>query len=1356
MSSLPSVTNVNPSDSFATSACYTAEVKDENTLSLLDKTYYDLDKYYEGLKAYFREDAEKEIIDRIQYSLHGWINIVKNEPEAAPSGLREFTDKLKQLLDTLNSIKTIPSAQHLENVSELLSLQPKVMEPLADKCDELIEYEKEQDYKSSTNTEILSCPDKIKWLVHDYKSTSDIHRKARLYNTLKRTPEFNALKNIMETCVKFDSELSKIIESREDHVEKSILTLLQNSIHGWNKFIKLHKISNFEQFIECHTADEFELISELYSAMNSALEQFEAQPSKLSDEQRVLMMVSILPQCGDRIEAVITNCSFWSNEKRCYKLEDSSLGIFIFDSLSKFNKHEIIIYIQQNTTSPKIKRISEAYIDTVGINVKTSKPYVAQLVDWTKTIFHNSKVMEVNNQNSLHLSLCRAAINIECSGNENIDCLISRISKCKNKRNHEVDDSDTFIVIESEDAVSSEKQFTPINGSISDKTEHSHFSTENIEGSIPRNTVVLVNEIELINSNLDKKLLPNPLLLAAAHEKPDTFQKLVRCKALQFPMWAADCDQTRNNKLVSGDNLFHVIARNDCTGLLCHLTLPMTEDEKLIDIMFPKAKTGAENQELISLLNTPNCSGFTPCQLACHLGNISVAMKFIQLGAKFIEKTPSNNNLLHMLAARKSIYIDDFITAINQQKTQEKKAKRKKNKKLNEPNIKKLINEQNKAGLTPLHIACQQQNTFAIYEFLLAGADKSIKNQLDNTALDIANKLKDSKTKQLIIQLLTSDNTSLVTLYDTVYTSSDESVNEVKKEQTCKVQSKLLVLFSEDTFAEVNPVKTYPNPFFVAASRSDSEMFEEIIAENKVKLPLYKISEKCELQELATLKHGDNLFHVIARNNSLPTLEYLSKHWGELLLHNPPSQDTHEHLIGMLNTHNADGLAPLHLACAQGNINLVLKLIDLGAVLTQKTGNQNTIIHTLIEHGHHNVIALIINSNHLSVTESSMLLNAVNTDSCSALHIACKKHDLPSIWALLILGVDKEIRDNNNKTVLDWANELPESEEKTLIVKMLIAEPSELEGLDSEVKKITSNQKAKPVGNKPDSEHQKSTDNLLSLTTSHNDSGFSSLEEQNTSPQSDDQRDLQPNPHQTFLNLVAKAPSQPTVETDYTVELEELKKMNSLSHLSTHFDSNVEPFNVDELVQLLSTIRNDMQSRLEWFNSRYSKFSKQQIAKALNRDFNDEEQAMLPESIQQYQQKLNEDLIKAVSIDKLSASFKNKIDTLVQEYHKEIDSITADSSLEDTHKKCLSEHIKEEIKTFENNLKILTSKIANKKTSEIKWSVLKAKYKYSQPKSTEEHLDETFTRADLEAYLEEIDKVINKAKQELLSLEHLT
>jgi len=65
----------------------------------------------------------------------------------------------------------------------------------------------------------------------------------------------------------------------------------------------------------------------------------------------------------------------------------------------------------------------------------------------------------------------------------------------------------------------------------------------------------------------------------------------------------------------------------------------------------------------------------------------------------------------------------------------------------------KLLNNQNKEGLTPLHIACKTVNVMMIESLLTKGANVEVKDQNGNTPLQcVPTDLKD-KEKEMVVEV---------------------------------------------------------------------------------------------------------------------------------------------------------------------------------------------------------------------------------------------------------------------------------------------------------------------------------------------------------------------------------------------------------------------------------------------------------------------------------------------------------------------------------------------------------------------------------------------------------------------------
>ena len=206
-------------------------------------------------------------------------------------------------------------------------------------------------------------------------------------------------------------------------------------------------------------------------------------------------------------------------------------------------------------------------------------------------------------------------------------------------------------------------------------------------------------------------------------------------------------------------NLFEPIddKNNNSLHRICFIN-----SESIFSIALNHIKKNKESQDIKTLINNKNVSGFTPLHYACYKGNLEIINQLINLGADIYLKNNKGLNILHLASQGNQINIlayfiekynfdpmslddvystplhwacyfgcencADFLLSL---------------KRVN-------INFCDKEGRTPLHVAIFSDNINLIKKLIRYGADKNIKDSNDNTPLEIA----EMKKKKKIVKIL--------------------------------------------------------------------------------------------------------------------------------------------------------------------------------------------------------------------------------------------------------------------------------------------------------------------------------------------------------------------------------------------------------------------------------------------------------------------------------------------------------------------------------------------------------------------------------------------------------------------------
>jgi len=138
---------------------------------------------------------------------------------------------------------------------------------------------------------------------------------------------------------------------------------------------------------------------------------------------------------------------------------------------------------------------------------------------------------------------------------------------------------------------------------------------------------------------------------------------------------------------------------------------------------------------------------------------------------------------------------------------------------------------------------------------------------------------------------------------------------------------------------------------------------------------------------------GWTLFHFAVRNNNFELVRYLSKRVN-------------------VNAKNSAGYTPLHIACILGYPEIVSYLVSYegGAIVFTRDNEGKTPLHKAVESQHVNVVEQLVQG------QSSYFIDAVDRYGQTALHSAVALGNYPCIHALLKVGADPYIIDQDGDT----------------------------------------------------------------------------------------------------------------------------------------------------------------------------------------------------------------------------------------------------------------------------------------------------------------------------------------------------
>ena len=393
----------------------------------------------------------------------------------------------------------------------------------------------------------------------------------------------------------------------------------------------------------------------LDSLLNKLLEQLQKTEPSLSTLQKVKLVTRCFPEVGEKFQTFQQNC----NDALASLDEPDKADESVISFLLRVQKNHLLPCIYQSSKNLSLVQQANKVLGLISLDAeknKTPETETEKLKTWALTAFG----LVIKDVDAMHFQLCKNSMDF------NDKTAINNALKllCEGQ------DEDDFI---------------------------------------------LLCPFPIINDNVANKGFPNPLILATAHHNFDIFIALLNHPLLKLPFVTSGDDLLINSsKLVFGDNIFHLIARNSCMSLLSYLCSEACSEIKSKNL-----------ESLLEFINKTNNSGFTPYQLACHLGSVSIAIKLLQLGANPKALTPNNNTVLHMLATREH---DKFCFFVKYWKQSE-------HFKADDLNI--LLNQQNKNGNTAIHIACMHGNAAIAIKLLQLGANPNALTSNSNNVLHL-------------------------------------------------------------------------------------------------------------------------------------------------------------------------------------------------------------------------------------------------------------------------------------------------------------------------------------------------------------------------------------------------------------------------------------------------------------------------------------------------------------------------------------------------------------------------------------------------------------------------------------------
>lgn len=145
-----------------------------------------------------------------------------------------------------------------------------------------------------------------------------------------------------------------------------------------------------------------------------------------------------------------------------------------------------------------------------------------------------------------------------------------------------------------------------------------------------------------------------------------------------------------------------------------------------------------------------------------------------------------------------------------------------------------------------------------------------------------------------------------------------------------------------------------------------------------------------------------------------PITEYLAQTATPVALQRKYDGDINEYS-------STEGLTPLHAAVQMCNLEMVQRLLELGAAVSRRTRIEHqTAVHLAILAGSRPVLDLLLAT---LDSNGSMIVDAQDEQGDTAVHLACRRGDEYAVGALLKYAPNVRCRNNGGKSPVDVANE---------------------------------------------------------------------------------------------------------------------------------------------------------------------------------------------------------------------------------------------------------------------------------------------------------------------------------------------
>ena len=359
------------------------------------------------------------------------------------------------------------------------------------------------------------------------------------------------------------------------------------------------------------------------------------------------------------------------------------------------------------------------------------------------------------------------------------------------------------------------------------------------------------------------------------------------------------------------------------------------------------------------------------------LEDLKYSIQQCRVNPKTWQETDSKSSLLHFAAASNQVDIIDYLAV----------------------ECKVNVNSQDSAGNTPLHLAVINGHIEASRAILGHGADCSICNIDERTALHLAMDKTSQRSKELILEFFKFPRVDLFArgkfnstcLHSIAKASNMEALEAIHSVVLGRIKeggendfwvSKLLLRDKNGLTA-----------FHVAARVGTHEFLEYLLSKSAD----YNISSKELLVRLSS--NGWSLLHFAVERGHTECVRTLLKYGGDptaMCDYHPP---------------------PLHLACSNGNMCILKVMVDMCGkeVLQMCDQHGGTALHssTFSIHCSKDMISYL--------EENGVSVNTLDSNGFSALSNAIQLGSVSATEQLLMLGADPLLQDQSGYNCLHRA-----------------------------------------------------------------------------------------------------------------------------------------------------------------------------------------------------------------------------------------------------------------------------------------------------------------------------------------------